>query len=213
MARSKLTPRKQPTQERARATVDAILQATAYILVKKGWTDLTTNAVAERAGVNIASLYQYFPNKLALVVELQRRHIAEARAAAREHAQAQPGEGWRDGLRRGVQASLAFHARAPALHRVFSDELPRSARVTDDEEVFELWRTACGALLADVDDPDRTIWILKTVLHALVHQATAERPDDLEDPAFVDEITAVLEAYLARVLRRGQHSRQRSRQR
>ncbi|MGC0013988.1 TetR/AcrR family transcriptional regulator, partial [Ralstonia pseudosolanacearum] len=59
-ARTPVKPRKLPTQERSRATVDAIMQAATYILVKFGWERLTTNAIAERAGVNIGSLYQYF---------------------------------------------------------------------------------------------------------------------------------------------------------
>src|SRR5262245_4169642 len=77
--RNVLKPRKTPSQERAKATVDAILEAGAYILVKHGWEKFTTNRVAERAGVNIASLYQYFPNKESIAAELQRRHISKAR--------------------------------------------------------------------------------------------------------------------------------------
>ncbi|HSD91041.1 MAG TPA: helix-turn-helix domain-containing protein, partial [Kofleriaceae bacterium] len=53
------TPRKRPRQERGKATVDSILQATARILVKRGFDGLTTNAVAAAAGVSIGSLYQY----------------------------------------------------------------------------------------------------------------------------------------------------------
>src|SRR4030095_9527180 len=78
-ARKKTTPRKQPVQDRAVFTVEAILEAATYILVRDGWNKFTTNRVAERAGVNIASLYQYFPNKESIVVEWQRRHIDKAR--------------------------------------------------------------------------------------------------------------------------------------
>src|ERR1700739_681594 len=77
--RRALRPRKTPAQDRAKATVDAILQAGAYILIKDGWEKFTTNRVAERAGVNIASLDQYFPNKEAIAAELQRRHVEKAR--------------------------------------------------------------------------------------------------------------------------------------
>src|SRR5215510_13475027 len=78
-ARKRTTPRKTPRQSRSVFTVDAILEAATYILVKEGWDKFTTNRMAERAGVNIASLYQYFPNKESIVVELQRRHVAKAR--------------------------------------------------------------------------------------------------------------------------------------
>ncbi|MGB8666049.1 MAG: TetR/AcrR family transcriptional regulator, partial [Serratia inhibens] len=74
---SAVKPRKRPVQERSRITVDAIVQASAYILNESGWEGLTTNAIAERAGVNISSLYQFFPNKEAIINELQRRHALD----------------------------------------------------------------------------------------------------------------------------------------
>jgi AcrR family transcriptional regulator len=77
----KTTPRKRPRQERSRATVETILAATARVLVKKGFDGLTTNAVAEAAGVSIGSLYQYFPSKEALVAALIEQHIEEMNSA------------------------------------------------------------------------------------------------------------------------------------
>src|SRR5687767_9201431 len=67
--------RKTASQARSRATVDAILRATAHILVREGYDHLTTNRVADRAGVSIGSLYQYFPGKEALVKALLDRHV------------------------------------------------------------------------------------------------------------------------------------------
>ena len=68
--RVRTTARKSPRQDRSKVTVDAILDATAHIIVTDGYDQLSTNRVAERAGVSIGSLYQYFPNKEALVGEL-----------------------------------------------------------------------------------------------------------------------------------------------
>ena len=62
-----LKQKKQPAQARARATVQAIIQAAAQILTQEGYAGLTTNAVAERAGVSIGSVYEYFPGKEAIV--------------------------------------------------------------------------------------------------------------------------------------------------
>lgn len=75
-ARTPLSPRKLPTQERARRTYRAILEAGARILERQGYEALTTNHVADLAGVGIASLYEYFPNKHALVAEIV-RHVLE----------------------------------------------------------------------------------------------------------------------------------------
>jgi AcrR family transcriptional regulator len=68
-----LDPRKTPQQKRARATCDAILEAAARIIASQGLAAFNTNAVAERAGVSIGSLYQYFPNKDALMAALIKR--------------------------------------------------------------------------------------------------------------------------------------------
>ena len=74
---TRTTPRKRPRQARSKATVDTILDATTRVLVKQGFDGLSTNAVAAAAGVSIGSLYQYFPNKEALVLALIERHMEE----------------------------------------------------------------------------------------------------------------------------------------
>lgn len=71
-----LEPRKRPQQGRARATYDAIIDAAARIVAERGLTGFNTNAVAERAGVSIGSLYQYFPNKDAVMAALIHRQQA-----------------------------------------------------------------------------------------------------------------------------------------
>src|SRR3546814_9174202 len=71
-------PRKLPRQERSKATVEAILIAATQVLIEDGYERATTARVAERAGVSVGSLYQYFPNKEALVgtlVEIGRAHV------------------------------------------------------------------------------------------------------------------------------------------
>jgi len=70
---TRLRPRKQPTQPRAVETVACILEAAAQILEAQGIDAFNTNAVAERAGVSIGSLYQYFPGKDALLIALMQR--------------------------------------------------------------------------------------------------------------------------------------------
>src|SRR4029453_2574215 len=113
----KTTPRKQPVQDRAVFTVEAILEAATYILVRDGWNKFTTNRVAERAGVNIASVYQYFPNKESIVVELQRRHIDKARQNF-PHVMPvlQSQRSLRAVLKIMIDAAVAEHRLAPALH-------------------------------------------------------------------------------------------------
>jgi len=69
--------RKQPVQQRSKALVTALLDATARLLVTIGYIAITTNKVAEKAGVGIGSLYEYFPNKESLVAALIERNSME----------------------------------------------------------------------------------------------------------------------------------------
>jgi AcrR family transcriptional regulator len=75
-ARPTLAPRKQPRQARALATVNAIFEASIQVLVSDGPRRLTTTRVAERAGVSVGSMYQYFPHKQALFYALNERYLA-----------------------------------------------------------------------------------------------------------------------------------------
>ena len=70
-----LTPRKTPRQARATATLDAIFEATIQVLVRDGPHRLTTTRVAERAGVSVGTMYQYFPHKQALFYALNERYL------------------------------------------------------------------------------------------------------------------------------------------
>lgn len=198
--RSKPTaaPRKRPTQERAVATVEALLQATAYILVKDGYAKLTTNRVADKAGVNIASLYQYFPNKDALVAELQRRHVESTRARAKEVFAAHAGASLRATIRAIVESSIAAHTVEPELHRVFDDEMPklRGKHLPPDDPMTEqrqAWLRQAGLRY---EHEELVAWLVRTVAHAAIHRGVVERPEDLRSGALGDELVVLLERYL-----------------
>jgi AcrR family transcriptional regulator len=72
-----LSLRKKPQQERSRATIDVIFEATIQILLANGFDKTTTIQIADRAGVSVGSLYQYFPNKRALLAAIVKRHVGE----------------------------------------------------------------------------------------------------------------------------------------
>lgn len=74
---SPLKPRKTPRQARSEATVDAIFEATIQVLLAEGASRLTTTRVSERAGVSVGTMYQYFPNKQALLFAVLKRHMEE----------------------------------------------------------------------------------------------------------------------------------------
>ncbi|MGH9600004.1 MAG: TetR/AcrR family transcriptional regulator [Terracidiphilus sp.] len=197
-----LKPRKSPAQERAVATVEAILEAAAYILVRDGWQKFTTNRVAERAGVNISSLYQYFPNKEAIVAELQRRHIEKGQRAYPDmvpQLRAQPN--LRAALKMLVEGAIAEHRIQPQLHQVFAEELPRAARRVHGERDKELMARLAMILepyAFRVPDLDIALFLFRVVGHAAIHEAASERPDLLDNPMFAEETVTLMERYLVR---------------
>jgi AcrR family transcriptional regulator len=72
-----LNARKKPQQRRSRVTIDAIFEATIQVLLASGLDRITTSQIAERAGVSVGSLYQYYPNKRALLAAVVSRHVGE----------------------------------------------------------------------------------------------------------------------------------------
>ncbi|MEQ9529911.1 MAG: helix-turn-helix domain-containing protein, partial [Parvibaculaceae bacterium] len=79
-----LKPKKQPKQARSKASYDAVVSAAARLLRERGYEALTTNHIAEQAGVGIATLYEFFPNKEAIVAELTARLMAKVEANMEE---------------------------------------------------------------------------------------------------------------------------------
>src|SRR5690606_17279133 len=125
--------RKKAAQARSRATVGALVEATARILVREGFDRASTNRIAREAGVSIGSLYQYYPGKEALVAAVIDRHNQQlmrlVRAAFAEIA-AQPPE---QAVRRLAAVAIEAHRIDPRLHRVLAEQLPRTGRLQDVE--------------------------------------------------------------------------------
>src|SRR5262249_32980811 len=134
----RLLPRKRAKQDRARTTVEAILTAAAHILVREGFAAASTNRIAERAGVSIGSLYQYFPGKEAIVAALLERHVRQMLDAAERGLERSASGPLRMRAREMVRMMLDAHAVDPALHRVFMEEMPRFGHL---QQVLEMERT------------------------------------------------------------------------
>jgi AcrR family transcriptional regulator len=198
-------PRKSASQERSRATVDALLEATTRVLMKEGYEHASTNHIAEVAGVSIGSLYQYFPSKEALVAAVIDRHAQEISEATRNvlvKAAAHPIE---DAAREFVSAGIDGHRVNPKLHGVLAEQIPRVGRLKKIEaNIQDGYALVRGYLEAhrdeiDVADLDLAAFILVTVVEALTHAAVLRRPDILSDEKagrFVDDVTRLVVRYL-----------------
>jgi AcrR family transcriptional regulator len=201
MRKRKLSLRKTPRQERSRATVEALLEATTDILIREGYTKLTTNRIAERAGVNIASLYQYFPGKEAIVAELRRRHGADQRAALRQVLAEHTAGELESTIRTLVSVGVAGHAHAPRLHRVFTEEIPALGYrdvAAIDAPIFDAMRRFLRDADVDVRDVELALWMISTAAGAVLHRAAVERPEDLSNGVIAEELITLLCRYLRR---------------
>jgi AcrR family transcriptional regulator len=206
MARRPLTkPRKVASQERSRATVDALVEATARILVKEGFDKASTNRIAEVAGVSVGSLYQYFPGKEALVAAVIERHQQEIMQTVRgELAEvlAQPVE---KAMGKLVAVAVKAHRVNPRLHRVLAEQIPRVGKLeeleTFNRENYTLFRTYLESHRDElgVDDLELASFVCVTSIEALTHNAVLHhskmRSDDAME-ALIDEATRLVTGYL-----------------
>src|ERR1700761_6183432 len=179
----KLAPRKTAKQTRAQFTVEAILEAAAELFEKYGYAGTTTNRIAERAGVSIGSLYQYFPNKDAILVALTHRHFADGMAVLAPHLERlDRGEPWDEVLPDVVEAMVAMHAVAPMLHRSLFEETRLPKELRDELEGLEdgLVELTARALAADpavgADDARLVAAIVVNAIEGLTHRLVLRPP-------------------------------------
>jgi AcrR family transcriptional regulator len=201
--RALTTPRKEPRQERARATVDAILAATARILVKDGYDRASTNKIAEAAGVSVGSLYQYFPSKEALVAALIERHSAEMmRFLEEKAARTTEGTPLRDVVRDVVEAMVAAHRVDPKLHRVVMEQVPRIGALKRlgelDARALDLIRAYLEMRRAEIRPANLKLasFLLASLVEAVTHGAVLLHPELFEEESLVEETVELICRYL-----------------
>ena len=128
------SPRKSPRQERSRLTVERILDAAARIFQDQGYAGATTNEIADEAEVSVGSVYQYFPNKDAILVALTRRHIETATAGLVDLVLGLSPEG---GIRETIRAVVDFLVEQhdlDELHLLVMHTAPRTYEINVELE-------------------------------------------------------------------------------
>jgi len=193
----KNAPRRQPKQERARSTVQFVLDATTKLLKRDGIDAVTTNRIADVAGVSVGSIYQYFPDKRAIFGALHQRHAEEIRrlieTIVATHATSSLGTlvlSLMDGL-------IDAHADDPTLHELLAREIP--LRVDGAPGL----RLALRAIISDrahevtrSRDVDRTLFNVPNMMDTLAHEAVLARPPQLSLADAKDEAARAVSEYL-----------------
>jgi AcrR family transcriptional regulator len=146
--KSRQNARKQPLQERSRETVAVILEAAARILEERGLEGYNTNAVAERGGVSIGSVYQYFPNKDALTLALIAKFEDEILGAAQAAIATSEGKDLKTSLRLLIAGLLKAHDGRARLNRILETEENRLRATSSSPAAVLDLRKLVSSLLA-----------------------------------------------------------------
>ncbi len=197
----RISTRKQPKQERSAALVAAILDAAVQVLAKEGAARFTTARVAEKAGVSVGSLYQYFPNKAAILFRLQAdewRQTTDMLAQTLGDASRPPMER----LRALVHAFLHSECQEAALRVALGDAAPLYRNAPEAKEARSAGEGVFDAFLhealsdADAATRDRAGDLIAATLTAVGKQfsETPRRPEEID--TYADAMADMFRAYI-----------------
>jgi AcrR family transcriptional regulator len=202
-AQDAVSTRRIPRQERAARTVDLVFQATARIIETQGLEALTTNAVARTAGISIGSLYEYFPNKEAILVAMTRQMLREDERIVTEAIAAALSRPGADVVRETVRAFIALYDMKPEVRRAImrvhimlglADEHTIPVRAVVD--VVQAHRTQIFGARSAPLSPTRILVLVRAVA-GVVRSLFNDKSPLLYTRELEDEIIVLIESYAA----------------
>jgi AcrR family transcriptional regulator len=200
--RDQLSPRRKPSQERSRDRVERILDATAELLAELPVEKMTTAAIAEKAGVPIGSVYQYFPNKLAVLAQLARRVMEkvdlQTASLIAEDFGVLP---WDQAIDRAIDATMKGYAEQPGYVQLLLSirPTPEFGAITDESNERVAAMLALHPALQSVIPPDRIGLVTRSAIRAV--NSLQDWALSVDDPGTANEIISemktLLKGYLA----------------
>ena len=200
--RDQLSPRRKPSQERSRDRVERILDATAELLAELPVDKITTAAIAEKAGVPIGSVYQYFPNKLAVLAQLARRVMEkvdlQTASLITEDFGVLP---WDQAIDRAIDATMQGYAEQPGYVQLLLSirPTPEFGAITDESNERVAAMLALHPALQSVIPPDRIGLVTRSAIRAV--NSLQDWALSVDDPGTANEIISemktLLKGYLA----------------
>jgi len=195
--------RRAPVQRRSAERLTRILDACAELLDEVGYDDLSTRAVALRAGVPIGSVYRFFGNKRAMADALAERNLERYTERVTGRLAGAEGEGdWRSAMDAVLDEYLDMKRTAPGFSLVdFGNQIPVGSRYAEpNHRVADRLADLLSAYLGREPDEDlrRTVLIAVETADTLVHLAFRVDPEG--DEKIIEETRRLLRAYLGRVL-------------
>ena len=200
-----MQPRKQPVQARSTETVGAILDATLQVLTRVGKERLTTTRVAARAGVSVGTLYQYFPNKVALLQACLRRHMREVIRSVEEACAERQGS---DALVMAtgiidayLRAKLKHVANSIALYAISSDvdgiQIAKESYLELREAVAAMFATAP----AITKDSETIATVVLSAMNGIARRLLESLTPEEEYEPLRGELTLLVHSYLRASMR------------
>lgn len=179
----KIDPRKRPLQSRSRDTFEIILQASSELLSRDGLVEFNTNQIAERAGISIGSLYQYFPNKEAILATIIRQMRKEMRDDFKQAIESSSDDDLPSAIKALIAASLHHHLDDPSLTEILEkaeDDLPLDSETQALKQEMAL--LVVGLLKSHgVEAPEQTAFDLIALSHGMTHAATQAGQNDFDN--------------------------------
>jgi AcrR family transcriptional regulator len=187
-----------PTQERAQASTEAILTAAEQLLHERGFARMTTNAIAARAGVNVALVYRYFAGKEAIVAALIER-FTQATLHGFERVLADQGDAPLPVVIRALLEVLVSTPGVPALHRELFEQIDVTKRRAHVQAQTAAMTEAVAQLLARrsaelraLPDLPATLFVLEHATFASTHAASFYRPEAIPLAAVLDALADMI---------------------
>ncbi|TDC70945.1 TetR/AcrR family transcriptional regulator [Actinomadura sp. GC306] len=197
-----LSPRKIPRQERSRQTVERILEAATRVLSERGYDGASTNRIAKAAGLSNGSLYQYFPNKDAIVIAVLDRFADRLADRLGAEIEATMGLPWQEAGRALLDVQIRLFEENADLLRIIVEQIPRlgpldklaalQRRLTDLVRVYLLVNRD---EFRDDLDVEATVWIVAETVGLLSTKYVLDRPPIPHD-RMVDELAELVIGYI-----------------
>jgi AcrR family transcriptional regulator len=204
----RLQPRRTPRQVRAELTRERILTAAAHVFAEHGYAAGTTNRIAERARISIGSLYQYFPNKDAILAKLLVQHIDRGTWTQADQLELSPGS-LEATMRALVRDAIDNHSDDPQLLRIMIEEASFSQELLDTIDRHGKVRVGqVRDLLArhpdvDVRDLDTAAELIVFTVEMNTHKLMAD-PRAIPVETFENELVDMITRYLRGPARPGE---------
>ncbi len=193
--------RRRPKQQRARQTVEAVLDAVMRIVKREGVKAVTTNRIAEVAGVSIGSVYQYFPDKRAIFIALHERHIQQIDRLVETKLFENAESPLDELIRAMVEAMIEAHETDPEFYGLMMAEVPHRAEGTRDFAVrlHGAFRLAISSRVHELKrrrSLDKIVFVVTHMVESLSHGAVLRRPPGLSLASAKEEAVRAVLAYL-----------------